>query len=110
MSSPLLQPWAGIYTTGSPHIFGFGLNYTAGFPGTLACKHGITGLLRLYNQVSQFLIINLLYFFSVFPENQNKMYIHIFDSLENQLIQGHIVFNELSPTILSGFSVTTLAS
>lgn len=50
--------WATIYTNISPGFqdFRLGLNYTTNFPGPLAYKQQLPGLVRLHNHVSQFLI------------------------------------------------------
>ena len=44
------------HTPPTPYqAFGFELNYATGFPGSLACRQWIMGLLGLHNWVSQFL-------------------------------------------------------
>lgn len=53
----------GIYIICCPpfRAFKLGLNYTAGFPGSLSCKQQMVRLLSLHNKASQFLTIHFFF-------------------------------------------------
>lgn len=53
--------WVGTHTIDSPgsQAFRISWNYTTGFPGSVACRWQITGLLSFHHCMSQFLATNL---------------------------------------------------
>lgn len=53
--------WIGTYTTDSPcsQAFRISWNYPTGFPGSVACRRQITGLLSFHHCMNQFLATNL---------------------------------------------------
>lgn len=70
-----LITWGDTLIFFCPWFFRPELNYTIGFPGCLACRWPILGLLSLHSYVSKFLMISLFLYIqpicSVYLENAN---------------------------------------